>query len=165
MQALPLLDPAALGVDRIQLTLLGDAQDAGYMRQLEAAIAGSGRAADIALRPPVGEDALFDLFDSQDIYLFPSLYEPFSLTLIHALACGIPTIASRAGGNPEIVRDGESGLLFGKGDPADLARAIRALATDPPLRARLSQGGRAAASRFTFERMVDEMDAFLGRAA
>ncbi len=155
--ALKLLDPAALGVSRIQLTLLGDAQDAGYMAELDAAIAQSGHAADIVLRPTVPEHTLFDLFNDHDIYLFPSLYEPFSLTLIHALACGIPTIASRAGGNAEIVEDGASGLLFEKGDPADLARAIRRLATDPGLRTRVSSGGRASASRFTFERMVGEM--------
>ena len=159
--ALPLLDPAALGVSRIQLTLLGDAQDAGYMTELAAAIARSGRAADIMLRPTVPEAALFDLFDDHDIYLFPSLYEPFSLTLIHAMACGIPTIASRAGGNPEIVADGASGLLSEPGDPADLARAIGRLATDPGLRARLSSGGRTSAGRFTFERMVSEMAAVL----
>ncbi len=161
--ALSLLDPAALGVSRIQLTLLGDAQDAGYMAELDAAIAQSGRAADITLRPTVPEADLFDLFDDHDIYLFPSLYEPFSLTLIHAMACGIPTIASRAGGNPEIVADGASGLLSEPGDPADLARAIGRLATDPGLRARLSSGGRTSAGRFTFERMVGEMAAVLDR--
>ncbi len=119
--ALPLLDPAALGVGRVELTLLGDAQDAAYMAQLEAAIAASGQAANIVLRPAVAEHRLPELFNDYDLYLFPSLYEPFSLTLIHALALGIPTIASRVGGNTEIVRDGESGLLFAKGDAAGLA--------------------------------------------
>jgi glycosyltransferase involved in cell wall biosynthesis len=101
------------------------------------------------------------LFNEYDIYLFPSLYEPFSLTLIHALALGIPTIASNTGGNPEIVTNEESGLLFAKGDAADLARAITALALDGARRARLAAGGQRAASAFTFERMVGEMAAFL----
>ena len=68
---------------------------------------------------PPYPDSLPELFEEHDIYVFPSLYEPFSLTLIHALACGIPTAASRVGGNVEIVRDGVSGVLFKKGDPAD----------------------------------------------
>lgn len=101
--AMSQLDPARLGVARIQLTLLGDAQDANYMRQLEAAITQSGQAAQILLRPSVPEDQLPALFNSHDIYLFPSLYEPFSLTLIHALFNGIPTVASDIGGNLEIV--------------------------------------------------------------
>jgi glycogen(starch) synthase len=163
--AMPLLDPAALGVDRIQLTLLGDMQDAAYMTQLQDAIAQSGQAGTILLRPTVAESALPALFNAHDIYLFPSLYEPFSLTLIHAMALGIPTIASRTGGNPEIMRDDESGLLFDKGDASGLAAAITRMARDGALRARLAEGGRHSASRFTFERMVAEMAEFLASRA
>ncbi len=159
--ALPLLDAAALGVARIVLTLVGDAQDEAYMRHLSEVIATSGRATDIRMQQVVPEAQLPALFAAHDIYVFPSLYEPFSLTLIHALACAIPTVASRVGGNPEIVGDGESGLLFDKGDPADLARAITRLATEPALRARIAANGRAAGQRFTFERMIDEMESFL----
>lgn len=161
--ALPLLDPSAIGVDRIELTILGDAQDAAYMDQLHAAIADNPRQADIILRPAVREEALFELFSEHDIYLFPSLYEPFSLTLIHALACGIPTVASRTGGNPEIVTDGDSGLLFRKGDPADLAQVVTRLARDPALRLRVAERGQKAAAGFTFEKMVREMAEFLER--
>ncbi|MBD0275189.1 MAG: glycosyltransferase family 4 protein, partial [Acetobacteraceae bacterium] len=159
--AMPLIRPEEAGAEEVRLTLLGDARDAVYAERLRREVAASGRADRIEILPPVAEDALFDLFQEHDIYLFPSLYEPFSLTLIHALACGIPTAASRAGGNPEIVRDGESGVLFEKGEPADLARAVLRLARDPALRAGVSAGGRAAAARFTFESMVDGMEAFL----
>jgi glycogen(starch) synthase len=165
IEAMALLDPAALCVDRIELTIVGDAQDAGYMQVLHRAMSQSPRATDIILRPTVPEDALFELFGEHDIYVFPSLYEPFSLTLIHALACGIPTIASDTGGNPEIVRDGDSGLLFRKGDAADLARAVTLLAQDPGLRLRLSHNGQIAARAFTFERMVGEMIEFLRHPA
>ena len=159
--ALPLLDPASLGVSQIQLTLVGDTTDAGYMAQLHAAIEQSGHAAMISLRPSVAEDQLPALFNAHDIYLFPSLYEPFSLTLIHALGLGIPTIASRVGGNTEIIRDGENGLLFAKGDAADLAAAINRLAADPALRMRLAVNGRSSAAQFTYDRMVNEMAEFL----
>lgn len=161
--AMRLLNAAALGVGRIRLTLLGDAQDVAYMKQLDDAVAQSGQAANVVLRSSVPEDQLATLFNGHDIYLFPSLYEPFSLTLIHALALGIPTVASRVGGNPEIVRDGESGLLFAKDDAAGLAAAVTRLAIDGALRARLAAGGRQSASRFTFERMVGEMAKFLAR--
>lgn len=163
--ALPLLDPAALGVRRVVLTVVGDAQDAAYLQRFRAAVAASGRAADIELQPPVPEAGLPALFAAHDIYLFPSLYEPFSLTLIHALACGIPTIASRVGGNPEIVADGETGLLVPRGDAAALARAVARLAQDPALRARVARQGAEAARRFTFRRMADGMESFLEGAA
>ncbi len=159
--ALALLEPDRLGVRTVRLTIVGDAQDRAYMARLEALIAAHPCRARIELRPAVVETALYDLFQAHDIYLFPSLYEPFSLTLIHALACGIPTIASDIGGNPEIVTDGESGLLFAKGDAADLTRKVMQLACDPALRARLSHGGQAAAARFGFDRMLDDMASFL----
>jgi glycogen(starch) synthase len=161
--ALAFVDHAALGISRVTLTLLGDAQDKAYMAQLAAAIEASGYAADIEMRPSVAENDLPALFNGYDIYLFPSLYEPFSLTLIHALALGIPTIASAAGGNVEIVHEGESGALFRKGDPRSLADAITRLAGDGAKRARIAEGGQRAAAHFTFERMVSEMSAFLSR--
>lgn len=159
--AMPLIRAEEAGARRVRLTLLGDTRDVAYAERLRQEVAASECADGIEILPPVAEDALFDLFGQHDVYIFPSLYEPFSLTLIHALACGIPTAASRAGGNVEIVRDGESGVLFEKGDPADLARAVLRLARDPALRAGVSVRGRAAASRFTFESMVDGMEAFL----
>ena len=155
--ALTLLDPAALGVRQIRLTLLGDTQDAPYMARLNAAVADSGRAGDIEFARPVAEDRLQSLFAAHDIYLFPSLYEPFSLTLIHALALGIPTVASDAGGNGEIVTDGEDGLLFPRGNATALASAVGRLATDGAFRARLAGEGARVASGFTFERMVGAM--------
>lgn len=161
VEALALLDPSVMGVDHVTLTVVGDNQDKAYMASLAEVVERSGRAAQIEMRPTVSEDALPALFDAHDIYLFPSLYEPFSLTLIHALGCGIPTIASRVGGNPEIVRDGESGLLFDKGSPADLAYAVARLAADAKLRVWLAAEGQAAARRFTFEQMACGMERFL----
>jgi len=101
------------------------------------------------------------LFQAHDIYLFPSLYEPFSLTLILALAAGIPTVASRVGGNVEIVHEDESGLLFDRGDAEGLARAVARLGADPSLRERLAVGGRRVSARFTFSRMIEGMDHFI----
>lgn len=161
VEALPLLDPADLGVSRVHLSIVGDMRDAAYVRHLKEVIERTGCQAQVTMQPPVPEPALFDLFQSHDIYLFPSLYEPFSLTLIHGLACGIPTIASRAGGNVEIVHDRETGMLFEKGAAQDLARAVRMLVLDPALRAQLAARGQALARTFTVDRMVSEMEEFL----
>ena len=161
VEALPLLDPGDLGVSRVHLRIVGDMRDAGYVRHLKDVIERAGCSARVTIEPPVPEPALFDLFQAHDIYLFPSLYEPFSLTLIHALACGIPTIASRAGGNVEIVHDRETGLLFEKGSAQDLARAVRMLVSDPALRAQVAARGQARARTFTVDRMVSEMEEFL----
>jgi glycogen(starch) synthase len=149
----------------LRLTILGDAQDAAYRRRLEAAIDNAHAADCIEFRPPVAEDKLFELFQQHDIYLFPSLYEPFSLTLIHALAAGIPTVASDAGGNVEIIRDRGTGLLFRKGDAEGLAAAVRTFLEEPKMRRAVSIEARRAALGFSFERMVSEMARYLAKRA
>ncbi len=143
----------------VRLTLVGDQQDAVYVARLQATIASYKGHALIDQCPTVPEDRLFELFADHDIYVFPSLYEPFSLTLIHALACGIPTIASNVGGNIEIVKHAVSGLRFAKGDASDLARQIARMAFDPDLRERVSRGGRDAARRFGFSTMIGKTEA------
>jgi glycogen synthase len=145
----------------VRLTILGDAQDAAYRRRLDSLIDSAGVADCIEFRPPVGEDQLFELFQRHDVYVFPSLYEPFSLTLIHALAAGIPTVASDAGGNVEIIRDRRTGMLFRKGDAEGLAAAVRTLMAEPALRRSLSVEARRVALDFSFERMVGEIERYL----
>lgn len=151
----------ALAPTRVHLTLIGDRQDQGYNQRIDELIARLGVADMVTFAEPVAEDRLFALFQEYDIYLFPSLYEPFSLTLIHALAAGIPTVASDAGGNIEIAHDRRTGMLFPKGDAAGLARATIALAQDGALRRRIAAAARREARGFTFERMVDGMDRYL----
>jgi glycosyltransferase involved in cell wall biosynthesis len=71
--------------------------------------------------------------------------EPFGRVLIEAMAAGKPVVATAAGGVPEIVTDGETGLLVPPGEPAALAAAIRRLLIDPCLRERLGNAGRREA--------------------
>ena len=145
---------------RVRLTIVGDEQDIAYVAQLQALIDAYRGSVLIERRPTVAEAALAELFAEHDVYVFPSLYEPFSLTLIHALAAGIPTIASDAGGNVEIVADGVSGLIYPKGDAVALAGRITRLALEPALRETLSRGGRGAAQRFSFEKMIARTESF-----
>ena len=148
---------------RIRLTVLGDRRDSEYEQYLTELIVATGTGGLVTFAEPIRESGLFGLFQQHDIYLFPSLYEPFSLTLIHALAAGIPTIASNVGGNIEIVLDGKSGLLFRKGDPKDLARAIGTLAKQPVLRQAVSKEARRVAREYTFSRMVGGMTEYLAK--
>jgi len=69
--------------------------------------------------------------------------EGIPVALMEALACEVPVVASRLSGIPELVIDGETGLLVGAGDPDELADAIERLAKDPALRRRLGAAGRA----------------------
>ena len=149
---------------KVTLTIVGDTQDKAFLEKLQTQIKAFECEDNVSFRKPVSEKLLLPLFNDHDIYLFPSLYEPFSLTLIHALGAGIPTIASNVGGNPEIVKDGKTGLIFDRRSPESLAEAVVRLVQDPGLRSDLSQRGQHVAQRFTFRRMIKRIEAELMRA-
>jgi len=85
--------------------------------------------------------------------------EPFGQVVVEGMAAGLPVVAATPGGPAEIVDDGVTGLLYPMGDRDALARAMRELAHDPALRARLGDAGRAAAARYAPERIAAEVDA------
>jgi glycosyltransferase involved in cell wall biosynthesis len=84
-----------------------------------------------------------DLFPALDAFLLPSREEALGMALLEAMAAGLPVVASAVGGVPEVVVDGESGLLVPPGDEAALARAIARLADEDGLARRLGAAARA----------------------
>lgn len=93
------------------------------------------------------------LYGSADIYAFPSVWEePFGLGVVEAMSCGLPVVASRVGGIPEIVEDGKTGILVEPGSPKALADTIAELIEDERKRRRLAAEGRKRAQeRFRIE--------------
>jgi L-malate glycosyltransferase len=89
---------------------------------------------------------------AMDIFVLPSRSEALSNSLMEAMACGAAAVASNVGGNPELVRDGETGLLFPSGDVNALAAGFGRLAADAELRKRMA----AAGSEFIRSRMSIE---------
>lgn len=77
-----------------------------------------------------------------DVLAHPAIEEPFGLALVEAMACERPVVVVGAGGVPEIVRDGQDGLLVPRGEPAPMAEALLRLLRDAPLRERLGRAGR-----------------------
>lgn len=99
------------------------------------------------------EDAL-SLIASADLFVLPSLAEPFGLVLLEAMALGKPVIATRAGGPVEIVTDA-TGRLVRPSDPKELAAAILSLLQDPLLRTRMGAAGQLRFEEcFTADRMA-----------
>ena len=85
------------------------------------------------------------------VFACPSLYEPLGIVNLEAMACGTAVVASRVGGIPEVVADGETGLLVQPDDPAALADAINVLVGDPARAAIMGQLGRQrAAAEFSW---------------
>ena len=99
-----------------------------------------------------------------DVFVMPSLAEPFGLVLLEAMALGKPIVATRVGGPTEIVVDRETGLLAPPAAPPALAAAIVALLRDPKRRAAMGRRGRERYERrFTADRMAREIVAVYRR--
>lgn len=106
----------------------------------------------------LGPDALAALYGRAAVFALPTLREAFGLAFVEAMSFGLPVVAPRLEAIPEIVSDGETGVLFRPGDHDALARAVGDLLSDP-VRARLmGAAGRArAAERFGWDRAVARM--------
>jgi len=81
---------------------------------------------------------------------------------LEGMISGLVVVATPTGGTPEIVLDGENGLLFMPGSPEDLAQKIGLLMADPELRRKLARAGKQTImERFTVTKMMDEIESFL----
>ena len=104
--------------------------------------------------PRYGEEK-WKAFSEADVFAFPTFYpdECFPLVVLEAMGAGLPVVTTTEGALPEMVREGEDGFLCPKQDPEALADALARLLSDPALRARMGESGRARyESLFTLER-------------
>jgi L-malate glycosyltransferase len=100
---------------------------------------------------------VLSLHKAFDIFVMSSLTEGLGTSLIDAMACGKPVVATKVGGIPEVVVDGETGFLVEPRDHEGMARALTSLLKDETLRHRMGEAGRTRARvRFSAERMVQD---------
>ena len=98
-------------------------------------------------------------YSAFDAMILPSGNEGTPVSAMESLAAGRPVVATRVGGVPDVVRDGEDGFLVELGDVAELADALARLAADPGLRERMGEAGRArVVPRYAVGRLVDDVD-------
>jgi glycosyltransferase involved in cell wall biosynthesis len=99
------------------------------------------------------------LYAAFDALVLPSGNEGTPVSVIEALAAGTPVVATRVGGVPDVVRDGEDGFLVEPGASDELAQRLAQLAGDPDLRQRFGASGRARVlPRYAVDRLVDDVD-------
>ncbi len=100
-------------------------------------------------------DQAMDLLPAFDIFVQPSWHEGLPNAVLEAMASAVPVVATAVGGTPEVIIDGENGLLMSPRNPNALAEAISRLINDPELRYNLGQMGRRRVEQcFTLETMV-----------
>jgi glycosyltransferase involved in cell wall biosynthesis len=139
---------ATAGVDAV-LVLAGDGPTRAAVERHAASSAVAGR-----VRFP-GFVAAADVLGALDVAVLASQREGLPLSVVEAMAAGLPVVASDVGAVREAVADGETGIVVPPGDRAALSSAIRRLATDAALRSSMGAAGRAAYERsFTVDAMV-----------
>ncbi|MCM2374830.1 GT4 family glycosyltransferase PelF [Aporhodopirellula aestuarii] len=152
-----LIRAMAIAIDSskaLRLRIIGDGSERAKLETLtqslglERVVEFLGRRSDVA-----------DLLAQASVFVLPSRSEGISLTLLEAMARGLPVVATSVGGTPEVVVDGETGLLVPAGDVVALADAIVELNQHAEAAAEMGRQGRKRVEQhFTIERMVHEYE-------
>jgi glycosyltransferase involved in cell wall biosynthesis len=154
------------GHREIQLSLAGSGS-VEYENHLRGLVNEAGLTGHVSFLGWVSPEEMPGLLRKFDVLLLPSIWpEPFSRAVLEGMISGSVVIATRTGGTPEIVLDGENGLLFTPGNSEDLAQKIARLVDDPELRRKLAEAGKQTImERFTIARMMDDIESFLEAVA
>ena len=115
------------------------------------------------------QKSVYSCLAAMDLYVHPALMEGFGIAVLEAMAMRKPVVATTTGGLPEIVQDGETGMLVPPGDAGALARVVSSLLRDSARSRQWGEAGRARiTAHFTAEAMMDQLtsgyEAVLGRA-
>jgi glycosyltransferase involved in cell wall biosynthesis len=153
---------ALVGVPGVTLAVAGDGPE---LAALERRAHELGLAERVSFRGSVPREQVLRLFRAADASVLPSAWENFPHTVVEALAVGCPVIATAVGGVPEVVTDGENGLLVPPRDADALAGAIRRFFADEPLRVRLSENAARSVEAYSEAAVFTRIEAELAKAA
>jgi glycosyltransferase involved in cell wall biosynthesis len=105
-----------------------------------------------------GSRELVDAYHGADLFLLPSIHEPFGIVILEAWAAGLPVIASKVGGIPSFVKHGEDGLLFEPNDKAGLIKAFNAIMESPDKARELATAGKLKArDQYSWDRITQTL--------
>ena len=137
--------------ERLRLVIIGD----GSLRMEAQEVLRDAKADHLAWLPGERDD-IPDMMRGFDLFVLPSLREGISNTILEAMASGLPVVATRVGGNPELVIEGETGMLVPPSDPAAMANAIWTYLDHPEfLKAHGQAGRKRVEQHFSMEKMVN----------
>jgi D-inositol-3-phosphate glycosyltransferase len=148
-----LLDATALlgQRDHTRLMLIGGSKDDPDLNALAARARELGIGDRVTFVGAVPQKELPTYYSAADVCVVPSRYESFGMVAAEALACGTPVVASKVGGLPSIVRDGENGVLVPWRRPEALAESIETVLDNQTLRRQLAREARHSVSHLSWE--------------
>jgi len=153
------LDLVLKDLPATRLLVVGDGVDAEMLKRLATEL---GVESNVTFVGYQGDTRPY--FEAMDIYVHPAAEEAFGLVIVEAMYAGLPVIASRVGGIPDVVEEGKTATLVPDKNPEMMANAILALARDAEQRRQFGEAGRARATQlFTMDRYVAEIDVFYRR--
>jgi len=146
----------------LQLAIVGGGHP-DYEAHLKQRVAELGMGDRVTFRGRVPRNEIAGILAGHDVFLFTSVYEePIARSVMEAMAAGLAVIGTAVGGQSEMLQDQPNALIFPPEDADALAACILRLRRDPDLRAQLAEASRRTVlERFTLERMVDDIEAWL----
>lgn len=152
IHAMALLAPAH---PPMRLRLVGSGPAEGDLRRLAVHLGLSDRVEFVGHVPSERRHELVRMYREAAVYVQPSHYEGLPTSLLEAMACGRPCVATEVSGHPDAIQDGLNGLLVPPRDPSSLARSIGRYVSDPPFAERIGRAGRGTIlQRFTWESLA-----------
>ena len=119
----------------------------------------------VAVIPFIKREEIVDLYASHDIFVFPSLVEGMPLTLLEAMATGMPAVTTNTSGMADVVEDDVNGLLVPAADAEILAEQIERLCQSRELRKRLGVAAQETMRRYTWARIAEKVEKVFAMAA
>jgi glycosyltransferase involved in cell wall biosynthesis len=145
----------------IRLTVAGCGADAEHVKEMFAAEVRDR----VRVIPFIKREEVPALYATHDIFVFPSLVEGMPLTLLEAMASGMPVVTTNTCGMADVVEDGVNGLLVAPADAAALAAGAERMCQSVDLRKRLGLAGQETMRRYTWARVTEKLEEVFALAA
>jgi glycosyltransferase involved in cell wall biosynthesis len=137
--------------NKASLLVVGDGKDRKGLERLSKGL-------DVRFAGEVGRDRIIEYMGESCVLVLPSISEGFPNIVLEAMSLGVPVIASRVGGIPDIVKDGETGFLVEPGNPRDIAKYIDLLLGNRKLRREMSEKSLREVRKYSWSNTIAEYE-------
>jgi glycosyltransferase involved in cell wall biosynthesis len=156
IDAVAILNKSA--VCNFKVYIVGEALQENELVEVEKLIDTQNLCELIEIRPPVYREEKLDCFKRSDIFVLPSYHEGMPISIIEAMAAGLPIIATRVGGIPDLIEDNITGMLIDPKDPIGLSMALNKIIQMKEMRSKMGKAAREKAVKgHEIENYVDSI--------
>ena len=137
----------------VRLVIAGDGPEIGSLETIKNNMGLNNK---VYLVGKKTQEELKTYLAAADMFVLNTAYEGFSHQLLEAMAFGVPVVTTNAGGNPELIKQGENGFMVKYNDELNLTEAVKAVFEHKDIREKFIEGGKKTAERFSVKKMADE---------